>query len=673
VAKREWVVLELSPQGEDEDPEVLSSALVRLIRDKAVEIFIPASISIQGDSRVIHKLIDNYVFIRRTLPDNAFLRLEGTKYISSVLTIARSDKKTTVREMACVQDSDIERMRKQIHVETEQGIEVGDEVQVMSGAYKGINGRIIEEIPENDSVQVFIKLRSKEAIVTLPRSFLRFVSKDQSDLPTFSPFLTKIERIRDWVRAVRPLLVWDPLSIQPLEHAIKRYANVELAMRWWHRRDPLLEQMRLIERVRQTPDADLAPLLRKHEEFSLVNGWLRQDRSLVFLGIKTRHERVKHMTSIIQKNPGFFYSVSTDPVVSQSETQILNGFNERVKTKQRETQWLQDVVRRLDSIARDLDNIEALTWRRPDMFENIIIDGHNLAYRVANALGVMKTPLTDSDGNPTGMVFGFLKSLTSYKKRFPNAKVYVVWDGSPQRRIEMFPGYKLKRRQKRASNGATTPDNQMTRLRNILPTLGVTQAFNKDEETDDIIACLVRGKLKGQRNVIVSTDQDFLQLVTLTDIVLAPKVGNRQETLYDRDKVVEEYGVTPESLVQLRALLGDTSDEIPGIPMVSDKILTGLLKNYGTVEDMLASNLSGTTPKQYAKIRSAGDQVRLNLKLMTLLTDLPFEEIPPTPDAKTASETIGGLNIQADPIVDPFFQTSVGFVKQQQGQFNFES
>jgi DNA polymerase-1 len=675
VATRDWVVLELSPQGEDEDPEVLASALARVFRDKTVEIFIPASVSIVGDSRVIHKLIDNYVFVRRTLPDSAYMRLEGTRYVASVLTVARAlDRKTTYREMATVRDVDIDKMRRQIHVETEQGIEVGDEVQVMNGPYKGINGRIIEEIPETDSVQVYIKLRSKEAIVTLPRSFLRFVSKDQSDLPTFSPFMTKIERIREWSRLVQPILSWVPSGFREVEQAVRDLGNIELGL-------VRLDRVKHIRRQMTLP-SDPPPitlLLHSHQGVQLFGGWLDRSRKLglqvkptpVIDKVAEKYGLVHQMGSLIERGPAWFQYLQAAPALA-----TLPALNAQVEAKMLESQWLQDIVQRLNGLARNVGNVEALTGRS-DMFENVIIDGHNLAYRVSHALGAMKKPLTDAEGNPTSLVFGFLKSLASLKKRFANASIYVVWDGSPQRRINLFEGYKIKRREKRAAeraangslNGASVgPESQMSRLRNILPLLGVTQAFNVEEETDDVIACLVRGKLKGQRNVILSTDQDFLQLVTLTDIVLSPKVGNRQETLYDRDKVVEEYGVTPERMVQLRALLGDDSDEVPGVGgRVPTKVLTALLKNYGSVDEVFASNLSGITAGQYAKIRAAEAQVRLNLNLMQLRDDLSFDEIAPSPDAKIASEVIGGLSIQADSIVEPFFQTaSRGFAKRQE-------
>lgn len=293
----------------------------------------------------------------------------------------------------------------------------------------------------------------------------------------------------------------------------------------------------------------------------------------------------------------------------------------------------------------------------PDTFENIIIDGHNLAYRVAFALGSMKTPLSDKEGNPTSLIYGFLKSLAGIKRRFEKATLYVVWDGSPQRRIKLFDGYKIERRKKReaAGGGAGRPDNQMSRLQETLPLLGVVQAFNVEEETDDVIACLVRGKLKGQRNLVFSTDRDFLQLITFTDMVLCPKVGNRQEVLYDRDKVVEEYGVTPERMVQLRALLGDSSDNIPGVPRVPQKVLTALLNTHGSLEGVLSSNLAGTTQGQYEKIRSSESQVRLNVQLMTLLDNLPFEETTSKPDETAVVKFLGGLDIQSESIVGPFF------------------
>lgn len=609
MATFEWVVLELSPQGEDEDPEALHLALTRTIKGKGVEIFIPASISIVGESRVIHKLIDNYVFVRRTLPDTAYFKLEGTRYVASILTARKSG---AGRQIACIKDDDVERMRRQIHVETEQGIDVGDEVQVMNGPYKGINGRIIEEIQETDSVQVFIKLRSQQAIVTLPRSFLRFVAKDQSDLPTFSPFGTKIARIHEWVEKIRPILSWPSKAFNP----IARY------MRW-------VEQSRQLYTLLKDP-----PIPR------------------AFVGV---FDKVRQLNGWVEKAPALFEFLALD-----AHAPSVASISAKVEAKLQELQWRQSVNQRFESLTRSLENVERALMDYPsDTFDSVIIDGHNLAYRVAFALGAMKTPLSDREGNPTGLIYGFLKSLAGIKKRFEKATLYVVWDGSPMRRVRLFEGYKAERRKKREANGTVQPgqsDNQMSRLKAILPLLGVVQAFNAEEETDDVIACLVRGKLKGWRNLILSTDRDFLQLITFTDMVLCPKVGNRQEVLYDRDKVVEEYGVTPERMVQLRALLGDSSDNIPGVPRVPQKVLTALLNTHGSIEGVLSSNLAGTTQGQYEKIRSSESQIRLNVQLMSLRDDLSFEETAPKPDEAAVVEVLGSLDMQTESIVGPFFQ-----------------
>lgn len=214
----EWIVLELTPQGEEEDPDILKSSLSRSL--KGSEIFIPASVSIVGESRVVHKLIDNYVFVRRTQPDVYYLKVENTKYVTSVLTF----KSGKIRKISTVMDADIEKMKRQIHVETEQGIEVDDEVEVMSGAYRGIRGRVIEEIKESDSVQVYISLRSKQSLVTLPRSFLRFVASEESaETPSFAPFLTKVMRIQEWARRAHPLMSPSVGRTTPLEVAFKNH------------------------------------------------------------------------------------------------------------------------------------------------------------------------------------------------------------------------------------------------------------------------------------------------------------------------------------------------------------------------------------------------------------------------------------------------------------------
>lgn len=291
--------------------------------------------------------------------------------------------------------------------------------------------------------------------------------------------------------------------------------------------------------------------------------------------------------------------------------------------------------------------------------QNVIVDGANLAYRTFHALKVIPKQFTDESGNPTGLVLLFLRSLAALKARLPGHTFHVVWEGSRQRRVTRYPLYKAQR-----DKVDIYSDGQVDTIRVVLPYLGVVQASNPVEEADDVIASLIRSRLSKQRNTVLSTDHDFLQLVTFTDHLLIPKVGNRSEILYDPDRVMAEYGVPPERIVHLRALLGDTSDNLPGVSRIPVNTLTSLLRAHTTIDGIFASSLTGTSAKQCAKLRAFEEQVRLNLELMTL-QEVPFMLVEPNVNFDKARDTLLSLGVQAGSIVDPFCEgvTSRGFYK----------
>jgi 5'-3' exonuclease/transcription antitermination factor NusG len=608
----EWVVLELSPQGEDEDPEVLRKSIGKSIKSLK-DVFVPASIITRGHSRSVYKLIENYIFVRRTQSDQVYFKLEGSKYIASVLTVFDH----RVRKISAVPDNSIDQMRLQLHVETEQGIEVDDDVLVMSGAYSGIVGKVVENIPENNAVQVYIKLRSKQALITLPRSFLKYVSNVSEDQQYNSPFLTKLNRIRQYIDRARI----------PFQHPL----------------DPI------------------RPIRGLQHKYGLINSWLgvfRRGKKLlvdppspgVFCNpdgesILDKFTRVQRMNSYIDKSGFFFYL----PLIRVPDVQFLTG-------KSASLDLLDSFLFRFSQIQVECDRLErSIPDWNPDMANNIVFDGHNLAYRVINALRNIPDQLTDSEGRSTALVFGFLRSLAAFKKRFERAHLYVVWDGSKQRRVDMYPDYKAGR----PEHSQGTHD-EMSRLQSILPMFGITQVHNPDEETDDIIACLLKNKLEGKHNIIVSTDRDFLQLVTYTDLLLVPKQGSRPETLYDPDRVVSEYGVPPRLMVHLRALSGDTSDNLPGVPRVPRKILAALLMTHGSISGVYSSSLAGVTKTQYEKIRSFEKQARLNVDLMALRADLDYQITEAALDFDGAFEALKQCSIQPETLISTFFNTPAG-------------
>lgn len=613
----EWVVVQLSPRGEEEEPEALLSALKRITK---AEVFLPVSISKAGESQVVHKLVEGYVFLRRTEPDHAYFKLEQTRYLDQILTSRTLDRGRSSRKIETVSNEKIETLRKQIQIETEQGIQLGDTVFITDGPYSSIYGTVIEEIPELDSVQVHIKLRSKEAAVTLPRSFLKFTSK--GNVSSFSPFETKISRISAWLSSVTPILTWRPPSFVPIMtkwRALKRLAQ-------W-------EETRAHQETLSWFKSWAPPVKKIQADFShlgQLTEWANRGRVLF------EQARVGSYTAPVQAT----------------------------ESKLQEISWFQDVLRRIEQVSIEVESIErTLSTRSPDMIQNILVDGHNLAYRCFHAMNAPGAkPLTDSQGRPTSIVHGVLKSLGALQKKYSGAQIYVCWDGSPQRRKALCPEYKANRPERSLEN--ITPEyNQIAYLKETLPFLGVCQTYVPEEETDDLIACLVRGKLAGQNNIIVSSDHDFLQLVTRTDTLLTPKSGPKQEVLYDPDKVMAEYGVLPSKMVALRALTGDTSDNLKGVPRVPTKVLAALVNAHETVEGIYASGLSGVSPNQYDKIRASEKQVRLNAELMQLKTDIIFEVVEASPDPEEAVRRLEALDIQAEPITKAFFREMKGFEK----------
>jgi DNA polymerase I len=275
--------------------------------------------------------------------------------------------------------------------------------------------------------------------------------------------------------------------------------------------------------------------------------------------------------------------------------------------------------------------------------DHLIIDGHNLALRCAFVPGL--DTLRDSRGRFTGAIVGFLRSLKSFRKKFPGAEIVVTWDGSSRRRRAMFADYKANRPQAQAPQ-ASSPSieafDQIHWLRDTLPFFGVKQVWNPEEEADDVISTLVR-KFAPRTCVILSTDRDFLQLVSERVFLYVPT----KERLYDAAKILEEYGVPPERILDLKAITGDTSDNIPGVPGFGPKMAQKLICLYKTVDEIYASTFAGVTQTQYKNLRDAEKQVRLNLQLMSLASDVPIIVVEANPDQVLAEARLNEIDVKS--------------------------
>jgi 5'-3' exonuclease/transcription antitermination factor NusG len=632
----EWVVLELSPRAEGEDPEIIRRAVRNSIR--GAEVFVPASVTKKGQDKVIQYLVDGYAFVLRNHPDQAYYRLEGTRYVQGIISsVVTSAKGKPQRKISCVLTADIDRLKSQIKADSDQGIGVGDTILITSGTYKHITATVIEDLPEVGQVQVEVRLRSKETIVTLPRTFLQFVSK--AEVPSY---LERASRLKGWIRSALEAIRWPAKEFEALHSSFLDYTR---------KSDWILQGAGLTRFVlapSRLEGLSLAPATASLKKLASIEGLLRAGvgahtfiqafhGEFNFGALRRMAERWVRLDYWHRRGQSLTNIVFPQP--SQDLTPL--------ESKYLDWAWLSDVLERTDRIESELDEMSQELLP----VQNVIVDGHNLAFRCLYAPGMSE--LADSKGRPTGIILGFLRSLASLRKRFPEAALYVCWDGSSKRRKDLFADYKANRASSRDSSGSSF--DQIAWLRGLIPSLGVVQAFHPGEEADDVIATLVRGKLQGQHNVIYSMDRDLFQLVTETDWVLTPAQGVKKEALHDVASVEAAYGVKPGDMVLLRAFLGDSSDNIPGVARVPTKILTSLVCMYGSVDGIYKSSFAGLTKLQYEKIREAETQIRLNERLMALDTTLDFVLTSADPDQNASEKQLQDVEVKPNSILTAFF------------------
>lgn len=621
----EWVVLELSQKSEGEDPEALRAGILGALK-QPVEVFIPAAVTQISGDRKIHYLMEGYAFVRRDLPDNVYLRLEGSRFVQSVLTKPNGSRYSRI--LATVNDAHIDRLRGQIEVEVNQGIGVGDTVTITSGPYKHINATVIEEIPEQDAVQVYVKLRSKESIITMPRGSLQISTRSP-----MSPLLARLGLLRTWIQKADPVFEW-PDGFDTVQRTFDDHARLDA----W---TMLYVPRRRFTRFWDRP-LEVFGFQNRIDEIEKLSGWLTAAAP------HTRFMKADRRISGLD-NSNRPLDMAFDPLLEESVPPSMTF--SILEASMLELAWFEDILERGRRVRDEMHAIlkKMATRRRTGVGkvpQNIIVDGFNLACRCASAPGLSE--LKDSQGRPTGAIIGFLNSLGSLKKRYPGSAFYVTWDGSSRRRKDKYPDYK-------ANRNKIPIAFEVEQLRKILPCIGVYQAFNPNEEADDVIATLVRKKLSGQRTVIFSSDRDFLQLVSEWVSVLLPAIGSRKELMCDTPWVKEHYGVDPSAMVQLRALTGDASDNLPGVPRVPKKVLKSLVQAHGTVEGLYRSGLAGVTKVQYERLRSAEPQVKINIDLMTL-RDISFTKIDPTPNPDEVAALLRAVEINPNPILETFLE-----------------
>ncbi len=251
----------------------------------------------------------------------------------------------------------------------------------------------------------------------------------------------------------------------------------------------------------------------------------------------------------------------------------------------------------------------------PKQQKLFLIDATALCYRAFYAI----RELTTSYGQPTNAVYGFIKILNKIVRKQKPELMAVCFDVSKKTfRSEKFSQYKINRKPMPDGLGSQIPI-----IKDVIRAYGFKICEKEGYEADDVIASLSRkSSREGVPCVIISSDKDLLQLVTEDVSVLNPQKD--EETIYDPGKVCERFGVRPDQVADLIALIGDAVDNIPGIKGVTEKRAVELLKEFGSVEKLLDNAESVKPEKVRAAVRENAGQIRLN-KELSALADMDME------------------------------------------------
>ncbi len=250
--------------------------------------------------------------------------------------------------------------------------------------------------------------------------------------------------------------------------------------------------------------------------------------------------------------------------------------------------------------------------------ELYLLDGHSIAHRAFYALPM----LTDSDGEYTNSVFGFTKILLSLIDDRSPEYLAVAFDREGKTfRHEEFEDYKADRKE--------TPDElkpQFDKIKRVLRVLNVPIFEKEGFEADDLIGTLAHKANQENMNVVIVTgDRDALQLVNEKTKVLYTRRGIKDRVMYDLERVREEYELEPDQLVDMKGLMGDSSDNIPGVPGIGEKTATKLLKEFSDLETILDSIEEVSGKKRKENLRKYSEQARMSKRLGLIDVEVPLK------------------------------------------------
>src|SRR5918998_4714740 len=250
--------------------------------------------------------------------------------------------------------------------------------------------------------------------------------------------------------------------------------------------------------------------------------------------------------------------------------------------------------------------------------ELFLIDGNSLAYRAFFAL---PESIATSDGRPTNAIFGFASMLVKILTDHGDVPTVVVWDAGMSGRKDISPEYKAQR-----SSRPSLLKQQWPHLLPLVEAFGYPNVSVEGYEADDVIAALTeQARAKGIPVMVVTGDRDAYQLVGDGVRIMTTSRGITDTKVYDRQGVIDRYGIAPELIPDFIGLKGDTSDNIPGVPGIGDKTASDLLQRFGDLETVLASvdQISGAKRKE--NLTNHADDARMSKQLATAVRDVDLD------------------------------------------------
>ena len=240
----------------------------------------------------------------------------------------------------------------------------------------------------------------------------------------------------------------------------------------------------------------------------------------------------------------------------------------------------------------------------------LIVDGNSIANRAFYALPF----LSNHNGQPSGAVFGFANILIKIIGELSPTHLVIAFDHARKTfRNEIYPEYKMQRK--------STPEeliSQFPLIKQMLSAMKIKTIEESGIEADDIIGSI--SKSCDCTKIILSGDRDLLQLIDDNTSVWLTKKGVSEVDKVDKDKIKEEFEITPEQVIELKALMGDTSDNIPGVSGVGEKTAKALILEYGSLDNVY-KNIESIRPKLQEKLVNDKEIAYISKTLATIKTD----------------------------------------------------